>query len=425
MTRAELESIIEEELTLELQNTQKKPSKQHLLKLVAALDKESVNTQEEVSDVPAIAEEFTSAGSVMNKNDRKMTPAQVKQRREIGKKILDAIHTPKNKRTPAQKSLRKALQASRDSKGPQPGNPYWEEATPKDKLNSFAWALASDYVLAGNGGNFDIEKRVDKDWRKSQRDRGQGQKGPEKQPEPEKTPKEPEKKGPIGGPRKPPRKPEKEPEKKGPQGPTKPPRKPEKKPEPPTKSPETPKRKKAQERPPKGTPKTARPKIGAAKRPKSTTKTTPAKSAIGRRDGLTTTQREKYKKILAAKRSGKINSKQAKELMNQELEKLSGIKRSSNQYTGLSPADRFKLAAYTNTLKDKNLSPEDRERLTQAKAKIQKRAATARGRTKLKEYASFIMNKLNTSLLTEQYNREAVFMAHLLHEINTVLGESA
>ena len=415
MTRAELESIIEEELTLELQNTQKKPSKQHLLKLVAALDKESVNTQEEVSDVPAIAEKFTSAGSVMNKHDREMSPAEVAKRRDIGEKILNAIHTPKDKRTPAQKSLRKALQASRDSKGPQPGNPYWEKATPKDKLNSFAWALASDYVLAGNGGNFDIEKRVDKDWRKSQRDRGQGQKGSEKQPEPEKTPKEPEKKGPQG-PTKPPRKPEKEPEKKGPQGPTKPPRKPEKKPEPPTKPPrkpekkpepptkppETPKRKKAQERPSKGTPAPTSAKLG--------------------KDGLTSAQRKAFKDIKAATERGELTPRDQKDALDRLLTKASGVEKTRNQYTGLSALDSKKLAATFNNLRTQELTDAQRKRLEALRDKLKAKAKAAR--KKLKEYALVIINKLSSPLLTEQYNREAVFMAHLLYEIISVLGES-
>ena len=431
MTRAELESIIEQELISELKEKHKKPSREELLNLVAAVDKESSHKKEQHEEMLSLDEDdskYYSAGSVNNKLDRKMSPSQIARRKEIGRKIIDAISKPKKERTPAERSLRKALQSSRDTKGPQPNNPYWKSASWEQKINSFAWALASDYVLK-KSGTFNIDKRIDKEYRAKNRANKRGAAG--QQPggatttgtTQEPPAKEKPTTGPTGG-SKAPTAPSAEKPKTAPTAPSA--EKPKKEPTPPKGTPTTPRPKisapSAKEpTPPKGTPTSARPKISA---PSAKEKPLISRSS-NKYSGLTDPQKKKLTSIIRAQKDGQISKKDAAELMNRELEKISGISRKSNQYTGLEPVDRFRLAAITKNLKNKELSPAEKERLEKIKTSIQRKAKTARGRQQIKEYAKFIYNKLNnSSALNEQQTSEHVFMSHVLYEIITVLGES-
>jgi hypothetical protein len=85
----------------------------------------------------SLEEKYDSDGTVPRVHNRTMTPAQIKKRESIGKKILKAISNGDDKKNP----LRRAFirWAAKNDK------PITSEKT----MNSYAWAMASDYAIKG------------------------------------------------------------------------------------------------------------------------------------------------------------------------------------------------------------------------------------------------------------------------------------
>lgn len=83
-----------------------------------------------------LQEKYTSAGTVPRTHKRKMTPAQVAKREQLGQKILSAIKTGGDKNP-----LRQAFKRWAE-KNDHPINS-------EEKMNSYAWAMASDWAIKG------------------------------------------------------------------------------------------------------------------------------------------------------------------------------------------------------------------------------------------------------------------------------------
>lgn len=81
--------------------------------------------------------EFTSAGTVPRVHKRKMTPAQIQRRDTLGRKILKAISSGSDESNPLRRAFIKWAQDN--------DHPIDSE----EKMNSYAWAMASDFAIKG------------------------------------------------------------------------------------------------------------------------------------------------------------------------------------------------------------------------------------------------------------------------------------
>lgn len=82
----------------------------------------------------ALQEKYTSSGTVPRVHKRKMTPAQIQKREQIGKKILSTL-----KRGGKNGRLRKKFEMwAKENDHP---------IDSEDTLNSYAWAMASDFAI--------------------------------------------------------------------------------------------------------------------------------------------------------------------------------------------------------------------------------------------------------------------------------------
>ena len=106
----------------------------------------------------ALQEKYTSAGTVPRIHKRKMTPTQIKKRESIGKKILAAIKTGGDK-NPLRRAFKRWAQ---DNDHP---------INSEDKMNSYAWAMASDFAIGNKPfpPKFTKKKKISKGKKTSKR----------------------------------------------------------------------------------------------------------------------------------------------------------------------------------------------------------------------------------------------------------------
>lgn len=160
MTRAQLESIIEEELKSVL--TEMISLGEIAVKKGKPRAGVGKTFKGKPNPIGPNKTQFSSAGTVNNLQGRKIGPKgspKYKDREEVGKKILNAIR----RGGPAGRRLEAGLKTQMAKHGgPIAGsrgmlNRKW---TKKDLLYSYAWALASDYIAKGGSPDkFKITKK--------------------------------------------------------------------------------------------------------------------------------------------------------------------------------------------------------------------------------------------------------------------------
>lgn len=85
----------------------------------------------------SLQEKYDSDGTVPRVQNRKMTPAQIKKRESLGKKILSALKKGDDKTNPLRRAF---IRWAKKNDRP---------ITSEKVMNSYAWAMASDYAIKG------------------------------------------------------------------------------------------------------------------------------------------------------------------------------------------------------------------------------------------------------------------------------------
>jgi hypothetical protein len=105
------------------------------------LDPHQVHEQGEKKKRPRVGKKksgrFTSAGSVPNKIGRKLTPSQISNREQIGKKMLNALR----RGGPAASNFRDKLNAQLDARD-----------KPTDRMHQYSMIWANASSIAARGG---------------------------------------------------------------------------------------------------------------------------------------------------------------------------------------------------------------------------------------------------------------------------------
>jgi hypothetical protein len=124
MKRHELEEIIKEELHEMLSDLM---AENFIMETLTVIDEKKKNRAK-----------YTSSGTVPTRQNRKMTPAQVQDRKTLGREILRAVKWGNEDTNPVKRGFYKWAK-----KNDRP-------ITSDNDLYSFVWAMASDYAIKGD-----------------------------------------------------------------------------------------------------------------------------------------------------------------------------------------------------------------------------------------------------------------------------------
>jgi hypothetical protein len=139
----ELHELIFEELEAALKELNEAPKKSTTS---PAKKRKRASIGKKWTDAEKTSSNYTSRGTVPVQRNRKMTPAQIQKRHEIGQKLLNALRArgPGSPGKPGKSTGAKLWRALRNHAKKHGWNP-----SDRKTIYSFVWAMATDMALTG------------------------------------------------------------------------------------------------------------------------------------------------------------------------------------------------------------------------------------------------------------------------------------